>query len=144
MQRPHHPRTRPGGRQLRSCAGSRRQVPASLDLHVRARLMPWPGTFPFGRASTERPPRTPPGPASAFVLGVYASALHVRWTPPAWHAGDSPKPVSALAVDVEPVVFWDGTDPDPSELIDQWKAAVGFVEGDDRGCDGHVAGVHLN
>lgn len=106
--------------------------------------MPWPGTFPFGRTSTERPPRTPPGPASAFVLGVYPSALHVRWTPPAWHAGDKPKPVSALAVDVEPVVFWEGTDPDPGELIEHWKTAVGFVEGDDRGCDGHVAGVHLN
>lgn len=94
--------------------------------------MAWPGVFPFGQVSNERPSRsTPAGKASAFVLGVYPSALHVRWTPPAWHACRKPKPVSALAVDVEPVVFWVGVAPDPEILIEEWKAQVGFVEGDD-------------
>lgn len=107
--------------------------------------MTWPGVFPFGRPSDERPPRsTSPGDAAAFVLGVYPSALHIRWTPPAWHAGPNPRPVGALAVDVEPVVFWDGDTPDPATLIAEWKAGVGFVDGDDHGCDGHIANVHLN
>lgn len=106
--------------------------------------MPWPGVFPFGRPSTARPPRSPSGTADAFVLGVYPSALHVRWTPPAWHAGDKAKAVGALAVDVEPVVFWAGRDPDPGTLIDEWKETVGFSDGDDVGCDGRVLGVHLN
>lgn len=52
--------------------------------------------------------------------------------------------MGALAVDVEPVVFWDGTDPDPDDLIADWKREVGFVDGDDPGCDGRVGGVHLN
>lgn len=38
--------------------------------------------FPFGRPATRRPPRQPAGPAALFVLGVYPSALHVRWTLP--------------------------------------------------------------
>lgn len=106
--------------------------------------MPWPGVFPFGRPSTARPARSPSGTADAFVLGVYPSALHVRWTPPAWHAGDRAKAVGALAVDVEPIVFLAGRDPDPATLISEWKETVGFSDGDDVGCDGRVMGVHLN
>lgn len=106
--------------------------------------MPWPGVFPFGRPSMARSPRRPNGRSDAFVLGVYTSALHVRWTPPAWHAGSSERSVAAIAVDVEPVDFWDGTTPDADGLIADWINAVGFAAGDDRGCDGHVAGIHLN
>lgn len=102
------------------------------------------GVFPFGQPSTERPPRRPAGPADAFVLGVYPSALHVRWQPPAYWAGRQARTVSAMAVDVEPVVFWDGANPDPSTLIAAWKDAVGFVDGDDVGCDGHVGDVATN
>jgi len=48
---------------------------------------------------------------------VYPSALHVRWS-----RGDLN--VQALAVDVEPTVFWDGAD---AELrVAAWKGAVGF------------------
>jgi uracil-DNA glycosylase len=101
------------------------------------------GTFPFGRPSTERPPRRPTEPCSAFVLGVYPSALHVRWRLPAWYANDG-EAVAAMAVDVEPSVFWDGCSPDPGGLIETWKQTVGFVEGDDPGSDGHATGVRLN
>ncbi len=52
-----------------------------------------------------------------MVLGVYPSALHVRWS-----CGDAG--VGALAVDVEPTVFWDGGD--ANARIDDWKKAVGF------------------
>lgn len=101
------------------------------------------GMFPFGRPSTERPPRRPTRPCAAFVLGVYPSALHVRWRLPAWYAG-SGQAVAAMAVEVEPSVFWDGQVPDPGELIDNWRKAVGFVTGDDPNSDGHVSGVRLN
>lgn len=42
------------------------------------------------------------------MLGVYPSALHVRWTLPSWWSGDQ-RVVGALAVADEPTVFWDGT-----------------------------------
>lgn len=44
-------------------------------------------------------------PAEALVLGVYPSALHVRWTPPPGHEG-----VRALAVAPELWPVWDGND----------------------------------
>lgn len=50
-----------------------------------------------------------------FVLGVYPSALHVRWTLP-----EGGRVVGALAVADEPTVFWDGGDED--ELIARWRA----------------------
>jgi hypothetical protein len=57
--------------------------------------------FPFGRPATRRPPRTPVDrTADLVVLGVYPSALHIRWTLP-----DRSASVSALAVDDEPTVF---------------------------------------
>ena len=83
------------------------------------------GTFPFGRAVLECPPRRPDGPAQVFILGVYPSALHVRWDGPLVD-GRWAK-VSALAVDNEPVCFWDGRD--AAQRIDAWKAEVGFRDG---------------
>ena len=80
--------------------------------------------FPFGAVSSARPPRRPEGDARAFVLGVYPSALHVRWTLPAWAAPVVDRQVVAsLAVDVEPVVFWDGEQPDAASLVDAWAAS---------------------
>lgn len=73
--------------------------------------------FPFGRPAQRRPPRRPDGSAEVFVLGVYPSALHVRWTPP-----DGRDTVGALAVDDEPVVFWDGSGADA--LITAWQNNV--------------------
>lgn len=78
---------------------------------------PFDGVFPFGRPSTERPPRRPAVATKAFVLGVYPSALHVRWS-----CGDSV--VASLAVDVEPTVFWDGAD--AAQRVAAWRRDVGF------------------
>lgn len=95
-------------------------------------------TFPFGQPATARPPRAPSTlPAGLVVLGVYPSALHVRWTPPAWACGElGVSRVGALAVDDEPTVFWDGVD--AAARVDGWCKAVGFRTGDERLDWGHV------
>lgn len=77
------------------------------------------GTFPFGRPATDRPPRVPAGDADLFLLGVYPSALHVRWQRP-----DGVVQVQALAVDDEPEVFWDGAD--AAERVLRWSDEVGW------------------
>lgn len=78
------------------------------------------GMFPFGRPATVRPPRPAiGGPAKVFVLGVYPSALHVRWCRP-----DGVVRVQALAVDDEPEVFWDGADAE--ERVKYWAQQVGW------------------
>ncbi len=53
----------------------------------------------------------------AFLLGVYPSALHVRWTHPQYR-------VAALAVAEEPYPFWDGAD--EVERVDRWRGEVGW------------------
>lgn len=53
------------------------------------------------------------------MLGVYPSALHVRWTSPGGR-----DVVGALAVDDEPVVFWDGAD--AGRRIAAWRETVGW------------------
>jgi hypothetical protein len=91
------------------------------------------GHFPFGRPNTSRPMRLPTGTVAALVVGVYPSAFHVSWNPP---ADRDPRPngerrhpfIASLAVDVEPVVFWDGSTPSPGDVLDRWKIAVGFDE----------------
>jgi hypothetical protein len=87
-------------------------------------------TFPFGSPSTPRQPRRADGAAAVFVLGVYPSALHVRWTLPSWWSGEQ-RVVGALAVADEPTVFWEGDD--AHELVAAWKSSVGFREGDTPG-----------
>jgi hypothetical protein len=59
---------------------------------------------------------------------------------PAWAVEQLgvPAKVTALAIDVEPVVFWDGHDPDPEALVARWKTTVGFVEGDAEGTHGRA------
>lgn len=94
------------------------------------------GRFPFGRPNTERAPRlAASGLAEVLILGVYPSAFHVRW----WRPGDrvGRPTVASLAVDVEPVVFWDGAEPSPDALLERWIGDVGF---DDRW--GRVAVEH--
>lgn len=87
--------------------------------------------FPFGAVSSPRPPRIPDGGIDVLVLGVYPSAFHVRWKLPRWycerHPDERPE-VANLAVDVEPVVFWDGKDPQV-DLV-EWASSVGFKSGD--------------
>lgn len=53
-----------------------------------------------------------------FVLGIYPSALHVRWHSP------NGQVVGALAVDDEPEVFWDGAD--QHERVARWTHSVGW------------------
>jgi len=86
------------------------------------------GCFPFGRPNLVRPMRRPVGPPTALVVGVFPSAFHVTWSPPERLRSEAPEdyPISSLAVDVEPVVFWDGVDPSPEALLAEWKVAVGF------------------
>lgn len=77
--------------------------------------------------------RLPAVPARALVVGVYPSAFHIAWSPPLQL---DPRPpdqrrrpfIGSLAVDVEPVVFWDGRTPSPTDLLSAWKAAVGFTD----------------
>lgn len=98
------------------------------------------GVFPFGAPSTERPPRRPAGAALLFLLGVYPSAFHIRWKLPEWartRFGWSREHVAALAVDVEPEVFWDGRGEE--EMLEKWRTRVGWVEGDDDGLFGSCA-----
>jgi hypothetical protein len=59
--------------------------------------------FPFGRTLDATPPQKARN-AKAFVLGVYASAVHARWIGP-----DGKEACKALAVATEPCSFWDGT-----------------------------------
>lgn len=58
--------------------------------------------FPFGQElrKVEQKDRSP---KKAFVLGVYASAVHARWVDK-----DGNQVVSALAVASEPEIFWRG------------------------------------
>lgn len=93
--------------------------------------------FPFGQLSTSRPPRRTAHAAELFVLGVYPSALHVRWQPPTWARHRlGVGPVGALAVADEPCVFWDGAD--AAQQVAEWRTKVEFIDGDDDGCWGKV------
>jgi hypothetical protein len=51
------------------------------------------------------------------VLGVYPSALHIRWTHPRGR-------IAALAVDQEPWPFWEGHD--DVDRVERWRQAVGW------------------
>jgi uracil-DNA glycosylase len=80
------------------------------------------GTFPFGQPNVRRPPTLPSdssGPVLA-VLGVYPSALHLSW-----HAPEGDAAIGALAVDVEPRVFWSGDNgAERAQRIAAWKRAT--------------------
>ncbi|HEU5002355.1 MAG TPA: hypothetical protein VFW71_06195 [Actinomycetota bacterium] len=60
-----------------------------------------PCFFPFGQP-VRRVEQADRSPKRAFVLGVYASAVHARWT------REGRQLVSALAVASEPTMFWQG------------------------------------
>lgn len=69
-----------------------------------------PYNFPFGRelhplVQSDRTPK------KVFVLGVYASAVHARWTK------DGSTVCQALAVASEPCIFWDGNPDQAREII---------------------------
>ena len=58
--------------------------------------------FPFGQ-ELKKVEQTDRSPKEAFVLGVYASAVHARWID-----NNGKQKVSALAVASEPEIFWRG------------------------------------
>jgi hypothetical protein len=100
------------------------------------------GIFPFGMVNGPRPVRLPEsGHCQQIVIGTYPSALHVSWRIPDYLIQTMPVSatgrVASLAVDVEPTVFWDGVDAD--HLVEQWKRAVGFVDGDAPGSHGRLS-----
>jgi hypothetical protein len=69
-------------------------------------------------------------PSDAVVVGVYPSAWHVAWRAPENLVAEGRRgAVSALAVDVEPTVFWDGDADDFGERLAMWKGEVGFIDG---------------
>ena len=70
-------------------------------------------------------------PKKAFVLGVYASAVHARWK-----KGNAVI-CQALAVASEPRIFWDGNPDEAEEIIRRIRipAELGVLE---------PAGSHLN
>jgi hypothetical protein len=47
--------------------------------------------------------------------------------------------VAALAVDVEPTVFWAGDPAGFPEILASWKTTIGFIDGDDPGAHGWVS-----
>ena len=72
--------------------------------------------FPFGETVNPlvQQDRTP---KKVFVLGVYASAVHARWTKP----GQKRPVCTALAVASEPRIFWDGNPEEAAEIISRIK-----------------------
>ncbi len=62
--------------------------------------------FPFGQKLLQVK-QLDRSPKKAFVLGVYASAVHARWLDK-----KGKQIVSALAVASEPEIFWEGENAD--------------------------------
>jgi uracil-DNA glycosylase len=69
------------------------------------------GRFPFGEP-VRRVVQADRGEKRAFVLGVYASAVHARWV-----GRDGGNLVKALAVASEPEIFWRGEREAAEEII---------------------------
>jgi hypothetical protein len=64
------------------------------------------------------------------VVGVYPSAWHVAWRAPGDLVDEGRRgAVAALAVDVEPTVFWDSNADDFGERLALWKRDVRFLDG---------------
>lgn len=89
-----------------------------------------PYQYPFGQyvTSVVQEDRTP---REVFVLGVYASAVHAKWT------REGRTVCQALAIASEPRIFWDGNPDEARAIIDRISipAEVGKLES---------AGRHLN
>ena len=120
--------------------GVEMDVPSLLADHPAASNN-W-GLFPFGRPNTVRPARRAIDRCDAVVVGVYPSAWHISWTAPAFTMGHGHKgAIAAVAVDVEPTVFWDGAADDFAVRLRNWTDAVAFIEGDKPGQHGHVSPI---
>lgn len=64
-------------------------------------------TFPFGAPLLPAKAQRTTGRVTAFVVGVYSSAVHARWI-----SAEGKQLCQALAVASEPYSFWDGSDAD--------------------------------
>ena len=73
-----------------------------------------PYYYPFGE-TVKRLVQEDRTPKKVFVLGVYASAVHARWS-----VGPDVK-CAALAVASEPRIFWDGNPEEAAEIISRIK-----------------------
>lgn len=97
------------------------------------------GLFPFGQPNSVRPTRRALPTAKAVVIGAYPSAFHVSWKAPRYADGPGATGrVRAMAVDVEPEVFWEGNEAGGTGLLEAWLKEVDFQEGDKPGQHGHV------
>ena len=73
-----------------------------------------PYYFPFGE-TVKRLVQEDRTPKKVFVLGVYASAVHAKWTK------GSKLVCNALAVASEPRIFWDGNPEEATKIIGKIK-----------------------
>ena len=92
--------------------------------------------FPFGE-ELKRLTQEDRTPKEVFVLGVYASAVHARWTK------DKKTICQALAVASEPRIFWDGNEDEAKEIIGRIKIPpeLGSLEPAGRQLNGPSAKV---
>ena len=94
--------------------------------------------FPFGETVNPlvQQDRTP---KKVFILGVYASAVHARWTKP----GQIRPVCTALAVASEPRIFWNGNPEEAAEIISRIKIPkdLGTLEPADERFNGPSAKV---
>jgi len=88
------------------------------------------GVFPFGR-KVKVLRQKDRSHKDAFVLGVYASAVHARWI-----GRDGKQKVAALAVASEPRMFWRGDDADRIVSRINLPAGVGRLLPADRRFNG--------
>lgn len=96
------------------------------------------GHFPFGQPNTVRPMRRAEE-TQVLVIGTYPSAWHVTWSAPSFAKSVClTGRIAAMAVDVEPTVFWNGDNSDFAVRLEQWINSVGFHKGDTMGFDGNI------
>jgi hypothetical protein len=93
--------------------------------------------FPFGEP-VRRVRQSDRGPKRVFVLGVYGSAVHAKWT-----GADGWVRVQALAVASEPCIFWRGEGVEEIIKLVGIPAHAGHLEPADRDFNG-PSGVTLD
>lgn len=71
-------------------------------------------SFPFGQPISAVKQVNDGIPKKLFILGVYASAVHVKWFGP-----DGKIRIKAMAVASEPEIFWNGENADVLSVIDR-------------------------